>query len=203
MRAPCRAGVIMPGMSEILAVGIGVGLAAAAGVRAYIPVLVVGVFALIGTLALHRPFGVLDGGVALGALVVLALLEVGLDKAGGVSRVLDYVQFPVRMAAGAVLFAVALGVGVGQAAVPELVAGGVIAGIVAALKMVLRPVGGGTGVSAGFLSLCEDLTGLIGGVVSVFVPYIALALVAFLLFFYYRVKRRRERKYRGLRILGD
>ncbi len=193
----------MPGMSEILAVGIGVGLAAAAGVRAYIPVLVVGVFALIGTLALHRPFGVLDGGVALGALVVLALLEVGLDKAGRVSRVLDYVQFPVRMAAGAVLFAVALGVGVGQAAVPELVAGGVIAGIVAALKMVLRPVGGGTGVSAGFLSLCEDLTGLIGGVVSVFVPYIALALVAFLLFFYYRVKRRRERKYRGLRILGD
>ncbi|MBX6763160.1 MAG: DUF4126 domain-containing protein [Rubrobacteraceae bacterium] len=190
-------------MSEILAVGIGVGLAAAAGVRAYIPVLVVGVFALIGTLALHRPFGVLDGGVALGALVVLALLEVGLDKAGRVSRVLDYVQFPVRMAAGAVLFAVALGVGVGQAAVPELVAGGVIAGIVAALKMVLRPVGGGTGVSAGFLSLCEDLTGLIGGVVSVFVPYIALALVAFLLFFYYRVKRRRERKYRGLRILGD
>ncbi len=193
----------MPGMSEILAVGIGVGLAAAAGVRAYIPVLVVGVFALIGTLALHRPFGVLDGGVALGALVVLALLEVGLDKAGRASRVLDYVQFPVRMAAGAVLFAVALGVGVGQAAVLELVAGGVIAGIVAALKMVLRPVGGGTGVSAGFLSLCEDLTGLIGGVVSVFVPYIALVPVAFLLFFYYRVKRRRGRKYRGLRILGD
>ncbi|WP_273841346.1 DUF4126 domain-containing protein [Rubrobacter calidifluminis] len=190
-------------MSEILAVGIGVGLAAAAGVRAYIPVLVVGVFALIGTLALHRPFGVLDGGVALGALVVLALLEVGLDKAGRASRVLDYVQFPVRMAAGAVLFAVALGVGVGQAAVLELVAGGVIAGIVAALKMVLRPVGGGTGVSAGFLSLCEDLTGLIGGVVSVFVPYIALVPVAFLLFFYYRVKRRRGRKYRGLRILGD
>jgi hypothetical protein len=39
--------------------------------------------------------------------------------------------------------------------------------------------------------------------VAVLVPVVALFLVAFLLFFYYRVRRRRGKKYGGLRILGD
>ena len=187
-----------------MAVGIGAGLAAVAGVRAYIPVFLVGIFALVGVLALHRPFDFMDGGVALGVLVVLALLEVGLDKVKGTSRALNYAQVPVRMAAGAVLFAVALGAGLGPQAAPELIAGGVIAGVVAVLKLLLRPSAeGGAGVSSAFLSVCEDLTGLIGGIIAVFVPYLSLILVAFLLFFYYRIRRRRGRKYRGLRILGD
>jgi hypothetical protein len=44
---------------------------------------------------------------------------------------------------------------------------------------------------------------LVGGALGFFVPYLPLLLVAFLLFFYYRVRRRRGRKYGGLRILGD
>jgi len=37
----------------------------------------------------------------------------------------------------------------------------------------------------------------------VYVPLVPLALVAFLLFYFFRVRRRRGRKYGGLRILGD
>jgi hypothetical protein len=39
--------------------------------------------------------------------------------------------------------------------------------------------------------------------VGLFVPLVPLLLVAFLLFFFYRVSRRRGRKFEGLRILGD
>jgi hypothetical protein len=86
-----------------------------------------------------------------------------------------------------------------------LVAGAVIACAVAVLKVVLRPPAKveSSGVSTRFLSICEDLMGLVGGVLGLFVPFVPLLLVAFLLFFYYRVRRRRGRKFGGLRILGD
>jgi len=35
------------------------------------------------------------------------------------------------------------------------------------------------------------------------VAFVPLVLVAFVLFFFYRVRKRRGRKYEGLRILGD
>jgi hypothetical protein len=37
----------------------------------------------------------------------------------------------------------------------------------------------------------------------VLMPFLPLAFVGFLLFFFFRVRRRRGRKYGGLRILGD
>jgi hypothetical protein len=88
---------------------------------------------------------------------------------------------------------------------PWLVAGGVIAGVVAVAKVLLRPPAkaASAGVSPAFLSFSEDVVGLVGGAIGFFVPYLPLLLVAFLLYFYYRVRRRRGRKYGGLRILGD
>jgi membrane protein implicated in regulation of membrane protease activity len=65
------------------------------------------------------------------------------------------------------------------------------------------------GVSTAFLSALEDGVALVGCVLALLVPWLPLAtllpvvLVAFLLFFYYRVRRRRGRKFGGLRILGD
>jgi hypothetical protein len=44
---------------------------------------------------------------------------------------------------------------------------------------------------------------LIGGAIAFFVPYLPVLLVAFLLFFYARIRKRRGRKFGGLRILGD
>jgi uncharacterized membrane protein YphA (DoxX/SURF4 family) len=53
------------------------------------------------------------------------------------------------------------------------------------------------------LSVFEDVVALVGGILGFFVPFVSVLLVAFLLFFYYRVRRRRGRKFGGLRILGD
>lgn len=192
-------------METILAAGTGVGLSSVAGVRAYLPLALVGLFARMGWFNLPAPFNMLDNWAVIGALLVLALLESGLDKVPALDTAVDVVQTPVRVVAGAILFAAALQAGVNIDAVPELAAGGVTAGVVAGLKAFLRPPANTAtaGVSAPFLSTLEDLVALIGGVVAILVPLVPLLLVGFLLFFFYRVKRRRQRKYRGLRILGD
>jgi uncharacterized membrane protein len=49
----------------------------------------------------------------------------------------------------------------------------------------------------------EDLTAILGGTVGVFLPFVPLLFVGFLLFFFNRIRKRRGRKYGGLRILGD
>lgn len=192
-------------METLLAVGIGIGLASVAGVRAFLPLALVGIFARLGLFELPSPFGFMDDWAAIGAFLVLALLETGLDKVPSLARTLNLVQTPLRIVAGAVLFALALQEGLDAGAVPELVVGGLIAGVVAVLKYVLRPPSdvSSAGVSSSFLSTFEDLVALVGGIIAVLVPLLPLALVAFLLYFFFRVRRRRGKKFGGLRILGD
>jgi hypothetical protein len=192
-------------METLFAVGIGIGLSSIAGVRAFLPLVLVGLFARLGLFTLPAPLGFLDDWPVMGALAVLALLESGLDKVPALDPILNYVQTPLRIVAGAILFAAALQVGVDVGTIPELAAGGVIAGLVSVLKTILRPAANmaSAGVSVSFLSLVEDALALLGGIIAVLVPLVPLALVAFLLFFFFRVRRRRGRKYGGLRILGD
>jgi uncharacterized membrane protein len=192
-------------METLFAVGVGIGLSSVAGVRAFLPLVLVGLFARLGLFELPTPFAFLEDWAVIGVFAVLALLESGLDKIPALDSAFDYVQTPLRIVVGAILFAAALQEGIDVGAIPELVAGGVIAGLVSFLKTILRPAANAVsaGVSASFLSLLEDAVALLGGVIAVFVPLVPLALVAFLLFFLFRVRRRRGRKYGGLRILGD
>ena len=192
-------------METLLAVGIGIGLSSISGVRAYLPLALVGLFAALGLFALPAPLGFLDHWPAIVALLVLAVLESGLDKIPALDPVLDFVQAPVRIVSGALLFWAALVVGLGVGAVPDLLAGALIAGLVTVLKIVWRPSAKipAAGVSVPFLSFFEDVVAIVGSVVAVFVPLVPLAFVAFLLFFFLRLRRRRGRKYEGLRILGD
>jgi hypothetical protein len=195
----------MVGMETLLATGTGIGLSSVSGVRAYLPLALVGIFARFGLFELPRPFDLLDSWLVIGVLLALSFVESGLDKVPALDSVLDVIQTPVRAVAGAVLFSAALGAGLGVDAIPELVAGGAIAGTVAVLKAVLRPSANvaSAGVSAPFLSTFEDVVAVVGGILAFVVPLLPLLLVAFLLFFFYRVRRRRGRKYGGLRILGD
>lgn len=192
-------------MEFLLAAGTGVGLSSIAGVRAYLPLALAGIFAKLGFFDYPKPFGLLDDWLVIGILLVLAIVESGLDKVPALDSVLDFVQTPVRIVAGAVLFSAALQAGLNVEAIPELAAGGGIAGVVAVLKSLLRPSANvaTAGTSAPFLSTIEDVVAVVGGVVAVLVPLVPLVLVAFLLFFFYRIKRRRQRKFGGLRILGD
>jgi hypothetical protein len=199
---PLRYNVLM---EILLALGIGIGLSSMAGVRAFLPLALAALFAALGLFA--PPVTYADPGgwwIAVGVLAGLAAVEIVLDKIPALDRAFNYAMVPVRAASGAVLFA-ALAPAVSPELVPWLVAGAVIAGVVAVAKVLLRPPAkaASAGVSPTFLSFSEDVVGLVGGALGFFVPYLSLLLVAFLLLFYYRVRRRRGRKYGGLRILSD
>jgi hypothetical protein len=116
-------------------------------------------------------------------------------------------MIPFRTAAGAALFATMLSPGatLEPGAAPGLVAGAGIAALVAVLAVILRPSAGtpAAGVSTAFLSAIQDAVALVGGIISFFVPYVPVLLVGFLLFFFNRIRKRRGRKFGGLRILGD
>jgi uncharacterized protein DUF4126 len=190
---------------DIVLIGIGVGLASVAGVRAFLPLALAALFAALGIFGLTLPF-VGDGWwPGFGGLAALSVLEAVLDKVGSLERVFGMVMVPVRALSGGILFAAGSGFEVGAGSVPWIVAGAVIAGVVAVLKVLLRPpaAGGSSGVSTSFLSFIEDLVGLIGGAIAFFIPLLPVLLVAFLLFFFSRIRKRRGRKFGGLRILGD
>jgi len=195
-------------MELLLAVGVGVGLASVAGVRAFLPLALAALFTVLGLFAnfefVSTYLGVGEWTMT-AVLGALALVEIVLDKIRALERGFNYIMIPTRTVSGALLFLAALGPLVETGPVPWLVAGALIAGIIAFLKVFLRPPAKveASGVSARFLSGAEDVMALVGGAVGVLIPFVPLLLVGFLLFFYFRVRKRRGRKYGGLRILGD
>ena len=197
-------------VETLLAIGIGVGLASVAGLRAFLPLLVMVSLVPLGLFELSAAFPqVLEGGDGRGAYVagvfaVLAVAEIVLDKVKRVERFFNIGMVLVRALSGGLLFVGALLPGIANFML-WFVLGAVIAGAVAVLKVVLRPPAGvaSSGVSTSFLSFMEDLVGLIGGAIAFFVPLLPAVLAAFLLFFYARIRKRRGRKFGGLRILGD
>ena len=187
--------------------GLGIGLASVAGVRAFVPLALFSLFARLGFIVEPDILEVQSGWTVVLVLSALAVVEIVLDKVRALDPAFGYVMIPIKMVAGAVLFAAVYepGVLLGAGAAPVLVAGGAIAGLVAWLKVILRPPsrGSSAGVSTAFLSAMEDVVAVVGGVVGLFLPYLPLLFVGFLLFFFNRIRKRRGRKYGGLRILGD
>src|ERR671913_507762 len=196
----------MLAVESVFLAGLGVGLASVAGVRAFVPLALFSLFVRLGYIAEPDILGLQIGWTVVLALSALAVVELTLDKVQALDPAFGYVMIPIRMVAGAVLFAAVYESGTlfGGAA-PGLVAGGGIAAVVAGLKVILRPPSrsSSAGVSTAFLSAMEDFVAVSGGVVGFFVPFLPLLFVGFLLFFYNRIRKRRGRKYGGLRILGD
>jgi Domain of unknown function (DUF4126) len=197
------------GMQVFLIVGIGLGLASVAGVRAFFPLALVALFSAVGLFEPPSPYADVGGDgwwwSVFGVFAALSVLEAVLDKIGGIERLFNLVMVPVRALAGGILFTAGSGFDLDTGSVPWLVVGALIAGVVAVLKASWRPPASSasSGVSTSFLSLIEDLMGLVGGAIAFFVPYLPVLLVAFLLFFFSRIRKRRGRKFGGLRILGD
>ena len=193
----------MLAVESVFLAGLGVGLASVAGVRAFVPLALFSLFVRLGYIAEPDILGLQIGWTVVLALSALAVVELTLDKVQALDPAFGYVMIPIRMVAGAVLFAAVYESGALFDAVA--VAGGAIAGLVAGLKVILRPasMSSSAGVSTAFLSAMEDFVAVFGGVVGLFLPFLPLLFVGFLLFFYNRIRKRRGRKYGGLRILGD
>ncbi|MFC0098035.1 DUF4126 domain-containing protein [Micromonospora marina] len=192
-------------MLEVLT---GSGLAASAGLNAYIPLLLMGLLSRYTDLVeLPSGWQWLGNGWVVLILAVLLAVEVVADKVPVVDHVNDVVQTVVRPTAGGLAF----GAGAGSETVtvsdpdtffsthqwvPVLV-GVLIALGVHLLKAAARPVINATtaGVGAPVASTAEDATSVVMSVVALLLPVLVLVfLVALVIFVPWLFRRRRERR---------
>ena len=171
------------------------------------PLALYALFAQLGFIVPPDLLGLPSDWAVVGVFSALAIVEMVLDKVRALDPGFGYAMVVVRALAGAALFETMFEPGalLDGRAVPGLVVGGGIAAVVAVLKEILRPLSNteAAGVSTTFLSAIEDVVAIVGGLVGLFLPFLPLVLVGFLLFFFNRIRKRRGRKYGGLRILGD
>jgi uncharacterized protein DUF4126 len=162
----------------------GLGLSAAAGLNAYIPLLLVGLLArFTDVLVLPEPYRWIQSGWALGVVSVLLVAELVLDKVAVVDHVNDTVQTLVRPTVGGVIFAATSAAERADASTwmqehqwVGVLAGVVVAGAVHALKATARPVVNATTVGAGtpVVSAAEDAASLGMSLVAVFLPVLVV-----------------------------
>jgi hypothetical protein len=186
----------------------GTGLAASAGLNAYIPLLTMGLLArFTGLIDLPSGWDWLADGWVIGILAVLLAVEVVADKVPVVDHVNDVVQTVVRPTAGGLAF------GAGSASqtvtvsdpasffgshqwVP-IAAGVLIALGVHGMKAMTRPVVNATtaGVGAPVASTAEDFSSVILSVLAILVPILVLLGIGLLIIAaVLLIRRRRQRR---------
>lgn len=168
------------------AVGLAIAMAACAGLRAWLPLLLAGGLSRAGLLELGASFGFLASNKALALFGLATLLEIAGDKIPAVDHALDGLSTVLRPAAGALLAAAVMG----RFADPlTALALGIVVGAPAAMvphaaKSVLRGVS--TSLTAGLanpvLSLVEDVLTVVMFVLSVLVPLAVAIFVVVLTF---------------------
>ena len=177
------------------ALALGVALAACAGLRAFLPLLLAGILARAGWLELGPSFQFLASNRALVLFGVASLLEILGDKIPVIDHALDALGTPLRPAAGALLAASVLG----QVEDPlTALALGTAVGAPAALvphaaKSALRAASTTFtgGIANPILSLVEDAVSLVLFVLAVLVPLLVVGLLAFAIVLISRNLRRR------------
>jgi hypothetical protein len=178
------------------ALAMGIALAAAAGLRAWLPLLAAGGLARLGVLELGPSFRFLASDKALIVFAVATVIELVGDKIPAVDHTLDMLGTPLRPLAGAVLAASVLGT-VTDPLTSMLL--GVAVGAPTALvphvaKSALRAVS--TTATAGLanpaLSFVEDALTVVLLVLAVLIPILVVALVGLTLYLATRWLRRRR-----------
>ena len=185
---------------------VGSGLAAAAGLNAWMPLLVLGLAdRFVPAVELPGAWSWLSSDIALWITGVLLVIEIVADKIPAVDSVNDILQTVVRPASGGIVF------GAGSTAetvrvddpaalfadnawVP-IVIGVVLALIVHALKAAARPLANLAtgGVAAPVLSTAEDVSSLALAAAAIFLPALAGVLLVALVIVAVVILRRRRR----------
>jgi len=182
-------------LSEFLrTLALAIALAASAGLRAWLPLLLAGGLARVGVLDLGPSFQFLASDKALVLFGVATAIELVGDKIPAVDHALDVLGTPLRPASGALLAssvlgtvtdpltAVVLGTAVGapSALVPHATK--------AAVRAAATTVTGG--LANPLLSFVEDAISIVTFALAVLVPLLVVAALGFTLYFASRWLRR-------------
>ncbi|SCL39296.1 protein of unknown function [Micromonospora rhizosphaerae] len=192
----------------VLEVLTGSGLAASAGLNAYIPLLLMGLLARYTNLVdLPSGWQWLSNGWVVLILAVLLAIEVVADKVPVVDHVNDVVQTVVRPTAGGLAFGAGSSSETVTVSNPDaffsshqwvpVVIGVLIALGVHLLKSAARPVINATtaGFGAPVASTAEDATSAVMSVVAIILPVLVLAfLLGLVAFLFWVLRRRKDRR---------
>ncbi len=185
----------------------GLGLSTAAGLNAYIPMLMLGALARFTDIVnLPAGWNWLENGWVLLIVAVLLVVEVIADKIPALDSVNDSVQTLVRPAAGGIVFG--SGTAAQTAAVTDpgewarsggwipVVVGVLIALLVSLTKSAVRPAANiaTAGVAAPVLSTIEDVTSFGLVIVALIVPVLVLVIVIALIWAGWRMWRKVRRQ---------
>ncbi|HEY2950722.1 MAG TPA: DUF4126 domain-containing protein [Micromonosporaceae bacterium] len=190
----------------------GTGLAASAGLNAYIPLMVIGLLARYTDL-IDLPAGWqwLSNGWVLVILGVLLAIEVVADKIPLVDHANDVVQTVVRPTAGGLAFGAGASSDTVRVTDPgsfftsnqwvPVVLGVVIALVVHGAKAAARPVVNATtaGLGTPIISTAEDATSVFMSVIAIILPMLVLLLLVGMVFGFAGLVRRRRRRRDELR----
>lgn len=184
----------------------GFGLASAAGLNAYIPLLALGLLARFTDLvSLPAGWAWLENGWVMAIVAVLLAVEVVADKVPALDSINDTVQTLVRPTAGGIVFG--SGTAAQTAAVTDpgafaqsgqwipVVAGVAVALIVSLTKSTVRPAANvaTAGMAAPVLSTIEDIVSVLLVVLAILVPVLVLVALVGMAWAAVRLIRRRRR----------
>ena len=185
----------------------GFGLATAAGLNAYIPLLLLGALSrFTDMVTLPQGWAWLENGWVMSIVGVLLMIEIVADKIPALDSINDAIQTFVRPTAGGIVF------GSGTAAQTSAVADpgafaqsgqwipvvmGVITALVVSLtKSAVRPAANvaTAGVAAPVLSTLEDATSVSLVFIAILIPVLVLVVLLALAYGVFRLLRRRRRR---------
>jgi hypothetical protein len=160
----------------------GIGLAAPAGLNAYIPLLALALAdRATDRINLSAPYDVLSSNLGIAILILLLTIEVAVDKVPGLDHLNDILQSFVRPGAGAI---VAVAATSGVVTIPPaamVLLGLVLAGSVNTVKVTTRPAVtiGTAGIFNPFVSMAEDAVATLASIIAIFAPILVLVTLAF------------------------
>jgi hypothetical protein len=173
------------------------GLSSAAGLNAYLPLLVVALTARFTNLIqLNEPWDVLTSWWVIGVLVLLLVIEMTVDKVPAVDTINDGINTFIRPVAGAILFAASSGAVGDVHPVLAIICGLLVAGGVHAVKATARPVVTATtgGLGNWLVSLSEDVVSFVTAVLAILVPvFLVFLMLLFVLLLAWWWSKRRTR----------
>lgn len=174
----------------VIHIALGVSLSACAGIRAFLPLLVMGILQQLGYLQVTPSFQWIGSTPALVVFGTAAFVEILCDKLPLLDNAIDTLGTFIKPIAGTILFAgVLIGIDPLLALVFGIITGGSVSEIIHLQKASIR--GGSTVVTSGIanpiLSLAEDVAASIGIVFAYFLPVIFFCFVMISLIIAFRM----------------
>lgn len=174
------------------------GLSFAAGLNAYIPLLIVSLLAkFTNLLQLSKPWDALTSWWTIGVLAILVIVETLADKVPVFHHINDAIQTFIRPTAGAILFAASAKTVTNVSPVLTMIAGLLVAGAVhtaksAAVRPLISAASGGT--ASPIASFVEDLAATAISVLSVVLPILMLIFLIFTIWWVIWIVRKIKHK---------